>query len=437
MYSPSAYNLLAINPGMAPAADRIMPLRLLIRQGGIAGYLLLLGAPLALVTTRQRAEGYDSVDGSAAIQFVYTLACFLCAVRYLASPQNRPAARILVTNPVVFFLLYIVLCGVSTLWSPRPAYTAFMAFQCLAYLLLIVVALCEVDRQCSLQDVIEWVMMWVIWAVFWAITVRVRMLGVGAVVYPFTLIKLLPGAFFFLGLYLCRRRLFGWIVVAFTILSLARSNYFGLVPGLLCGVLVGDRKAKMLTVGCVGILIVCILAFGVEEVVQNTLFYGKEGIGWEYTTGRDKVFSLSWEMSLARPIGGYGFVAGERDILLDSYRAAISTHNMFFSAFMGVGFLGPVLLFLYFVGTLVVCLGRGVPGAWRFSFTATVFMVFTVSMTNPGLGGRVYGAWLPSMIVMTAIAITCRRIRQGIVCMPESAFYSRQAGNALGNCSGI
>ncbi len=437
MYSPYAYNALAINPSMAPAADRIMPLRLLIRQGGMAGYLLLLGEPLALVTTRQRAEGYDSVDGSAMIQIAYAFVCVLCAVRYLASPQNRGAARILFRRPIVFFLLYCLLCGASALWSPNPVYTAFMAFQCMAFLMLIVVALCEVDRQCSTQDVVEWVMLWGIWAMFWAITVKVRMLGVGAVVYPFALIKLLPGAFFFLGLYLCRRRLFGWIVVAFTILSLARSNYFGLVPGLLCGVLVGDRKAKMLTVGCVGILIVCILAFGVEEVVQNTLFYGKEGIGWEYTTGRDKIFSLSWELSLDRPIVGYGFVAGERDILLDSYRAAISTHNMFFSAFMGVGFLGPVLLSLYFVGTLVVCAGKGVPGAWRFSFTATVFMVFTVSMTNPGLGGRVYGAWVPSVIVMTVIAITCRRIRQGVVFMPESAFYSRQAGNALDKCSGI
>lgn len=437
MYSPYAYNPFAINPGMTPVAPGIMPLRLLIRQGGIAGYLLFLHSPLELATTRGRTEGYDTIDGSAMIQILYAAICGIYALRYCAMPRNRGAVRVLISNPVVFFLLYCILCGASALWSPKPVYTAFMAFQCMAFLMLIVVALCEVDRQCSLQDVIEWVMLWVVWAMFWAITVKVRMLGVGAVVYPFALIKLLPGVSFFLGLYLCRRRLFGWIVVAFTILSLARSNYFGLVPGLLCGVLLGDRKAKMLTVGCLGILTICILAFGVEEVVQNTLFYGKEGIGWEYTTGRDKVFSLSWELSLDRPIVGYGFVAGERDILLDSYRAAISTHNMFFSAFMGVGFLGPVLLSLYFVGTLVVCLGRGVPGAWRFSFTATVFMVFTVSMTNPGLGGRVYGAWVPSVVVITAIAITCRRIRQGVVFMPEPVCYSRQAGNALGNCSGI
>jgi len=410
MYSPSAYNPLAINPSMTPVAPGILPLRLLIRQGGMAGYLLLLGNVLGLVTTRQRAEGYDAVDGSAMIQVLYALVCFLCAVRYLTSPQNRPAARILVTNPVVFFLLYIVLCCVSGLWSPRPVYTAFMAFQCLAYLLLIVAALSEVNRRCSAQDVIEWGMLCIVWTILWSLLTGVYVSRDWQLfLYPFRASHLSTGAFFFVALFLAKRRLFGSMVVAFVLLSVARSNYFGMAPGVLCGAMLGDRKSRLISLGLVAALSLSILIMGPEDVLLATLFRGKEGIGWEHTTGRDKIFALSWELVIERPWIGYGFVAGERDVMMETRGASvISTHSMFFSALLGVGFLGPLLLLLYFLGTWIPCLSDAVHPLWRFVFSATIFMVFVVSMANPGLGGRVYGAWLSAVMVMTMIAILCK-----------------------------
>lgn len=405
-----AQNPFAMNTGMAPAAGGIMPLKLLIRQAGVAGFLLLLGEPLRLVTTRQRAEGYDAVDGSAMIQIAYALVCFLYAVHYLASPQNRGAARILFRNPVVFLLLYILLCGISALWSPNPAYTAFMAFQCLAFLALVIAALSDVNRRCSAQDVIEWVILWAVWTILWSVLVNMRAFyGWRFLLNPFGAGRLATGVFFFPALYLSKRRLFGWLIVAFAFGSGSRKNYWGILPGLLFGAWLGDRKSKVLAFVFAATLAISVLLVGAEKVVQNTLFRGKEGIGWEYTTGRDRIWATAWELCMQRPLLGYGFVAGERDMLMETRGAnVISVHNVFFSAFMGVGFLGPLLLFPFFLGACVPCLKRTVPPSWRFAFTATVLMVFVVSMTGPGLGGRVYGAWLASVIVMTMIAILCK-----------------------------
>jgi hypothetical protein len=386
-----------------------MPLRLLIRQAGMAGYLLLAHRPLGLAIFRQRTQGYDTIDDSAIIQILYTCICFGYSAWYLRLPRNRDAWDILVSNPVVFFLSFVFLCLMSALWSPNPPYTAFMAFQCLAFLMLIVAAMQEVYRRSSPQDLIEWTIMWVVWNIFWSVVIYVRSSRLLLLGTLFEAAGLFTGVPFFIAIYLCRRRVFGWIIAAFAILSVSNTNYFGILPGLLLGAVLGDRKSKMLALAVASVAVAAVLLVGGENVIQNTLFYGQGGVGWEYTTGRDKLWTMGWELCMEQPLWGYGFVVGERDILMQARGASvISMHSMLLSAFLGVGFLGPVFLVLYFWGTWALCLRRGIPPAWRFAFAATTLMVCIVSMAGPGLGGRVYGSWLASMAVMTMIAVLCK-----------------------------
>ncbi len=387
-----------------------MPMRLLVRQAGGAGYLLLFGDVLLFVFRRQRAAGeYSTIDSSALAQMVYIMACFICAGRYFASRENRQAVAILISSPVVFLLFYIVLCMVSALWSPNPTYSAFMAFQSLASLLLVVAALREVSRRCIPQDVIEWAMLWAGWTVVWSVTSDVRGFGAAYMLYPFRSARLSTGVFFFLALYVCKRRFLSCTIVAFAMLSGARKNYWGMLPGLLLGAVLGDRKSKVLAFASVCVLTISMLFFGAEDVIQNTLFRGKAGIGWEYTTGRDQMWTLGWELCMRSPLIGYGFVTGERDMLSEMMgQSAHSMHNMLLSAFMAVGILGPLLLSMYFLGTWMLCLPKAIPPSWRFVFTGTIVMVLVVAMTDPGLGGRVYGSWLSSVVVMTLIAVLCK-----------------------------
>jgi hypothetical protein len=429
-YWPQVRNPFLTNVGIGPARTDLMPLKFLIRQAGWAGYLLFLGDLLQFVFRRQRAAAeYASVDDGATIQILYVVVCFVYAGWYLASPRNRQVSGLLLSNPMVFLVLYIVLCLVSALWSPNPMYSAFMAFQCLSFLMLVVAAVYEVNRRCSSQDVIEWVMLWVVWTISWSVLFSVRSFGVG---YLFSAARLSSGVFFFLALYLCKRRLFGWLVVAFTMLAGARKNYWGIIPGLLFGAVLGDRKSKVLAFAFAGTLTIFILFFGVEDVIQNTLFRGKEGIGWEYTSGRDRMWTLGWELCMQRPLLGYGFVASERDVLSEMMgQSAQSMHNMLLSAFMAVGFLGPLLLLSYLLGTWILCLSRAILPSWRFAFMATILMVFVVAMTDPGLGGRVYGSWLPSVVVMTAIVILCKNRARGPASFKHQITPLMAVGRAL------
>ena len=121
---------------------------------------------------------------------------------------------------------------------------------------------------------------------------------------------------------------------------------------------------------------------------------------------------------------GYGFVAGEREILYETRGSSvISMHSMLLSSFMGVGIFGPLLLTLYFVSTGILCFFSRVPPHWKFAFLSTICMIFIISMTSPGLGGRVYGAWLPSAIAMTTITVLCRNNAQ----IPTNSALDMQA----------
>lgn len=403
-------NLHLVDTSTDATDSGLLPLRLLIRQAGGAGYLLFSEDLLQFVVRRQRAaEGYDSVDSSAAIQVLYVVVCCIYAGWYLASPRNRRVSGILFSNPMGFFVLYIVLCLISASWSVKPVYSAFMAFQCLAFLLLVVAALSEVDRRCTPQNVIEWTMLWAGWTTFWAVVFDARWFGVTYLLYPFRSARLATGVFFFPALYLCKRRLLGWPIAAFAMLSGARKNYWGILPGLLFGAVLGDRKSRVLAFVSIGAVVGSVVFLGAEDVVQNTLFRGKEGIGWEYTTGRDKMWTLGWELCVERPLTGYGFVTAEREVLSEMMgQSAHSMHNMLLSAFVGVGFLGPLLLSLFFLGIWSLCMSKAIPASWRFAFTATIVMTFVVAMTDPGLGGRVYGSWLPSVVMITMIVKLCK-----------------------------
>ncbi len=387
-----------------------MPLKLLIKQAGWAGYLLLFEQPLQLVTARQRTEGYDAVDSSAVIQILYTFCCFAYAAWYLYLSRSKNAKEILFGSPESFLLLYILLCMASSLWSPNAKYSAFMAFQCLAYLMLIVVILHKLSQKCSAQDMIEWVMLWAVWDIFWAVIADAKLCGVQFLLYPFSAAGFTSGVFFFLALYLSRRRIFSWLVMIFAILSISNKIYFGIIPGLLLAIAFGDRKAKVLVFLCVGIVLIVVLAVGLEPVVHNTLFYGHEGVGMEYTSGRDTFWKRGWELCMQRPLYGYGFVAGERDTLYEFIgTSVVSMHNMFFSAFIAVGILGPLLLLSYFINTGFLCFTKHIHQSRMLAFAGTVCMVFVIAMTAPGIGTRVYGAWLPSVLVMTMISVLSRK----------------------------
>ena len=187
--------------------------------------------------------------------------------------------------------------------------------------------------------------------------------------------------------------------------------YVGMIPGALLGIFSESWKTKLISsVGSV-VLTSAIIYFGLEPIFQKTIFHGRAGVGMKYTSGRNTMWKQSLSLIKEKPFLGYGFVSGERDRILVGRTNSISVHNMMLSATLGVGIIGPLLLFLYFLETIIRCFGKNLPRDWLIGFLATIGVSFVFSMTGPGLGGRVYGSWVATVFVMTMILMICHSQR--------------------------
>jgi len=392
--------------------SEIIPLRQLIRRAGVHGYLLLAESLLFFLTARGRTEGYDTIDASAAIQAGYAVVIFIFSVRYLILPVGRRIWFFLFSRPMAYLTLFILMCMLSSLWSEKPVYSVFMGFQCLAFLLLLTVILDRLMENCTAQDVVEWMMLWMVWRIFWKVAYRIVH---GQLSYTiFASERLQTGIFFFLAIYICRRKLFSAIVMAFGLFSGSNKMYAGMAPGILLGIFSKNRKIQVLSY--VGAVVIAsgLIYYGLESVLQRTIFYQRGGVGMQYTSGRDTMWEQSLDIIKEKPFLGYGFVSGERDRVFVGGINAISVHNMMLSAAISVGIFGPLLLFLFFLETTLLCFSKMLPRDWLIGFLATICVSFVFSMTAPGLGGRVYGSWVATVFVMTMISMICHS--------PQSAY---------------
>jgi hypothetical protein len=345
----------------------------------------------------------------------YVGLCLAYGLNHVFRSPRRGAAGLLTGTPMVFLLAYIALCGLSTLWSPRPVYTCYRSFECLAYLVLIAIICDNLNSNCSAQNVIEWLVVWSVWFLFWDTIRYTRIVGVPAMlsIDAFRRGAFALGMLFFLTLFISKRRLFILLNVVYTFLSLANKTYFGIAFGLVPGMCVGDRRFHTTLFFILGFATLGYLLMG-SSMIQNTLFYGKGGIGLEYTTGRLWLLTRTLEFGMQRFYCGYGFAAGEVEIMRAEMQAIISAHSVFSSAFLGVGFLGPVVFVLFFATLAIMSLRADLPASWRPAFLGTTIMILIISSTSPGLGARVYGSWVPAVLAsagMCALANSERLLR--------------------------
>jgi hypothetical protein len=301
------------------------------------------------------------------------------------------------------------MCILSFTWSDKPIYSAFMGFQAFSYSILLIVILDRLWNNCTAQDIVEWLLLWIVWRIFWDLTYRIIS---GRLYYNiFATERLQTGILFFLAIYISKRKLLRLIVMAFAFFSGSNKMYAGMIPGSLLGIFSKNRKIKLISsVGSI-VLISGLIYLGLEPVLQKTVFYGRAGVGMEYTSGRLWMWEQSLDLIWKRPLLGYGFVSGERDRVFVGGTNTISVHCMPLSAALGVGIIGPLLLFLYFLETTVLCFGKKLPSDWLIGFLATIGISFVFSMTGPGLGGRVYGGWVATVFVMTMICMICHSQR--------------------------
>lgn len=422
------------------SSEAILPLRYapmqLIRSGGIAGMLLLGNNILSVAVVRTRdLSDYAAVDGSAMLQIAYTGLCLCYALYHLT--RSRPAGTVylLKNTPASLLLIYTGLCAISSFWSSDLYLTLYRSAECLCYLLLIAIVCDNLSMTCkSRQDVVEWLVLWSMWVLFWDTLYFARMVGPGP--YLFSIYIFRRGAFalgtlFFLTVFVSRRTLFKVVNIVYLPLSLANKTYFGVCFGLIGGLWAGDRRFQTAFFFLVGVIALALLGMG-STALQHTLFYGQAGVGAEYTTGRDTMWRYCLEYGLRQPLCGYGFVAGETGALWAQHLSAISTHNVFLSALLAVGFVGPLLFIAYFVWLFAIVIRAHLPDHWRPAFLGTAIMILVLSSAAPGLGTRVYGSWIPAVLTSLGMCTIARWEHLALVNAVTSDEYVEYEGPLTG-----
>jgi hypothetical protein len=384
----------------------LLPLTRLIGMGGPAGYLLLGFEVMRVTSIRGRdLSNYAAVDSSAILQIAYLGVCLLYVIYHWARSPQRGAFYLLKATPVLPLAVYAVLCTLSSLWSLNHAVTFYRSVECMTYLVLIAIVCDNLNLRCSRQEFIEWLVLWSVWFLAWDFLRVIRVMGAAAFVpgNAFRAGNFALSAVFFLALFLSKRRLFILVNVIFMVLSQANTAYFGAFFGLIPGLCVGDRRSRIALFFLSGLVILAFLWAG-TDVVQYTLFHGKPGIGLSQTSGRDQVWQYTLAYGMNRPLCGYGFAAGETEALSAGGAGALTAHNVFLSAFLSVGVSGPLLFLAFFGWLMCASLRSDLPANWRSAFLGTTIMIVITSVASPGLGARVYGAWVPSVLVCMAIS---------------------------------
>ncbi|WP_417613367.1 O-antigen ligase family protein [Owenweeksia hongkongensis] len=372
---------------------------------GLPVKLLLFYPILIALISRQRGiNDVTTVDSSAAIQIVFSLVVFIVCSKELLS--NGTFRTLLNKSPLKWLLLYILLGLLSAFWSVDPRLTLYRAFENLSFLMLVSASIAILYRKFqSIDLIIKWILYYAVFLILAGTLKRALLWNMSFFSIETLLLEQMNSTpFFFLVLLLPVGLFLKGIILPISIFSLSNTAYFGMFAGSFALGKANGRIRFAIILMMVSLLIIGYL-IGVESLLQETLFAGKEGVGLEYTTGRNKIFELSITEGLKSPFLGYGFVAGDTYIINKTFEGVIGAHNGFLSAFLGTGLIGLALFILFFVKMLLISKSKVLPKKYKSAFFATAILITVYTLGNPGLGTRVYGSWLSATLLFTMISI--------------------------------
>lgn len=381
----------------------ILPIHTLFKAAGLPGYLLFsVNVLYFFVTRRRELNDYAAIDDSAIYQIIFILGLFLVSVYLLIKEPQK--IKFLFSSPQVFLFLYTIVCFLSMLWTPNLFLTGFRAFESLTYLILISLVAYNLITKVSFHNTIEWAILWVIWDIFWSVALEIKFSGFSYLVWPFRASRLVVPIFFFFALMLSKQNYLKYIILVFSILSFSNKVFIGIALGLI-GFVFGDSKAKGWLFLIIVPLLVAIIFVDFEEILLNTVLYGREDVSVTNMSGREKIWEIAWNAFLQEPIIGYGFVSGENLVLYDKFKGAINSHSFLFSGLLGTGITGTLCLLAYFWSAFKKASSKYFPlNKFRPAMVSTVIMSLVVSSSAPGVGSRVYGSWVPVVLAFAIIS---------------------------------
>lgn len=370
----------------------------LVNTAGICGWLLIARPVVYLIFSRRRdLNAYATVDASAFVFIIYAVMCFFFSLRELNNKEADFGRSLIYRSPLFWFVLYTVLGAISMLWSVNLELTGFRAFECFSMLTLIVAIIQKLFEQDDYDIIIRWTLLYV--------TVDIVFSLIRALFYTTDVMMLLQTSqmmstvFFFMALYDTHKRWYHYFIWAMAIFSMSTTAYIGMALG--CISLFWGKEKYRIHVLIGSIILGCVITIiGPYKFVKETVFFEKETISLHETSGRDKIMNVAVD-ALAQKPEGYGFFAGEPYLLYAKRLGAINGHNSLFSAAIGLGIPGIVLISMFFLGMFRIVLSRHIHAEYKPTLIGCFMVAFLHCMGNPGLGSRVFGSWLPVMFLCT------------------------------------
>lgn len=373
---------------------------------------LLLSYPIIMFLISRRRDtigAYMSVDTSAIVMIIFSLCSFGVAFYYLFAKNNvYIGKKLLFSSPIIFFMLYHLWCGCTGIWSVDFQLTIFRAFECLSFMLLIIAVFQEIKKSTYMQ-IMEWSMLFITICLVMGILRGLRM-GAGLAWY---VVQFESTSFFFLALLFARRRVQKYLTVALACLSMSTAGYIGMATGSL---LVLRSQRKKLGLYIIGFIFVGIslLFIDYKDVLRVTIFRNHPEIveNWDFTShssGRNTIHEIAIKAFGEHPIGGWGFVACEPYIShkISWGAGLISFHSGYLSALVGTGIVGFILFALFLSMLSIKAFSLRIPVKYRAFCQATLMVILAHTLTNPGMGTRVAGSWIPCFYLSALICLMC------------------------------
>ncbi len=372
----------------------------LIRSTSIPGWVLLARPVIYILFSRKRdLNAYSAVDFSAMIFIFYAFVAFIIGVRALSKSETGFGMAILRRSPISFFIAYSILGIVSVLWSVIPTLTGFRAFECIAMTFLIVAVIQDLFESGDLKYVVLWSLFYCCWDIIWSILRTAQWtLEIGNLLEAS---QMMSTSFFFMALYFIPRRWYNYLIIVMSVFSMSTVAYIGMGLGLISAFWREGRTRTIAMFAGFG-LVIAIIGIGPYAILKNTIFFDKNDISIEETSGRNHLLEATIDCVENYPFG-LGFFAAEPFVLYAKNLSAISAHNSLFSAGMGMGVPGILILSLFFMTLGCNIFSKYIPDDYRAIVIGCFCVAFIQCMGNPSVGTRVFGAWMPCMYIFVLI----------------------------------
>jgi type III secretory pathway component EscS len=285
-------------------------------------------------------------------------------------------------------------------WSVNFALTAFRTFECLSMALLIIATIQYLFENEDTEGVIRWSLY------YCTITIFFEIIGILKWARTFgefqEASQMTSTTFFYMALYFAPRKWYNYLIIFMSVISLSTVAYIGMAIGLVSSF--WNKRYQCLSfIMALSLIIVC-LSIGPEKVLKDTLFFDKQEVSLKQTSGRDKLMDITIKTVEKNPIG-LGFFAAEPYIFYRHHYHAISAHNSLFSAALGLGIPGLIIIVIFFFRTGIILLSNSMDEKYRSMLIGCFCVAFLHCMGNPSVGTRVYpfGAWMTGMYIFVLI----------------------------------